>query len=79
MLPTTWIDEVKCKDGIEGLRQYTKEKIHDDVGVNGEALFRDKPYHNWASHPADALRTLAVGMRQVIDREQITYPELAIV
>jgi hypothetical protein len=79
LLPTCWIDEVKCKDGIEGLRQYTKEKVQDDVGVNGEALFRDKPYHNWASHPADALRTLAVGMRRPMDMDQITYPPLAIV
>jgi len=79
LLPTCWIDEVKCKDGIEGLRQYTKEKISDSVGVNGEALFRDKPYHNWASHPADALRTLAVGMRTARDVNQITYPKMAIV
>jgi hypothetical protein len=79
MLPTCWIDEEKCKDGIEGLRQYTKEKISDEAGVNGESVFRDKPLHNWASHPADALRTLAVGMRQIRDDRKVNYPPMAIV
>lgn len=78
-LPTCWIDELECKDGIEGLKQYTKEKIKDEAGISGESIFRDKPLHNWASHPADALRTLVVGLRQMRDDNQITYPKLAIV
>ena len=79
LLPMCWIDEDKCSNGIEGLRQYTKEKISDEAGVNGEAVFRDKPLHNWASHPADALRTLAVGLRRERNENQIIYPKLAIV
>ena len=78
-LPTVWMDEEKCAHGIEGLRQYTKEKISDEVGLEGEAIFRDKPLHNAATHPADALRTLAVGLRRTREKMQKTYPDLAIV
>lgn len=78
-LPKVWIAEKECGTGIEGLRQYTKERILDEEGAGGEALFRDKPLHNWASHPADALRTLAVGLRDIPKREGNLYPELALV
>lgn len=78
-LPKVWIAEQECSTGIEGLRQYTKERILDEEGAAGEALFRDKPLHNWASHPADALRTLAVGLREIPKREGNLYPEIAIV
>jgi hypothetical protein len=79
LLPKTWIDEKKCETGIEGLRQYTKERILDEEGAKGEALFRDKPLHNWASHPADALRTLAVGLREFRKHRDVLYPEIALV
>jgi phage terminase large subunit len=79
LLPKTWIDEENCGTGIEGLRQYTKERVLDEEGAHGEALFRDKPLHNWASHPADALRTLAVGLREFRKHRDVLYPEIAIV
>jgi len=79
LLPKVWIDEERCETGIEGLRQYTKERILDEEGIDGEALFRDKPLHNWASHPADALRTLAVGLREFRKPVDVLYPKLAIV
>jgi hypothetical protein len=37
------------------LRNYRKEWDED------RATFRDKPFHNWASHGADALRNFAQG------------------
>ena len=79
LLPKVWADENKCSIGIEGLRQYTKERILDEEGAEGEAIFRDKPLHNWASHPADALRTLAVGLREFRKHRENLYPDLAIV
>lgn len=79
LLPKVWIDEKHCEIGIEGLRQYTKERILDEQGAEGEALFRDKPLHNWASHPADALRTLAVGLREFRKDHEVLYPKIAIV
>lgn len=79
LLPKVWIDEKRCATGLEGLRQYTKERLLDEQGIDGEALFRDKPMHNWASHPADALRTLAVGLREFRKDNQILYPNIPMV
>lgn len=54
-------DEIGCGDtALEGLRQYQTE--WDDE----KKVFSDKPLHNWASHYADAMRTLAMGYREVM-------------
>ncbi len=79
LLPKMWMDEEKCQTGLEGLRQYTKERVLDEAGAHGEAVFRDKPLHNWASHPADALRTLAVGLREFRKHRENLYPDIPIV
>jgi hypothetical protein len=57
MLPTTWFDAVKCEDGIEALRQYQREYDED------KKAFRQTPRHDWCSHPADAMRMLAIAWR----------------
>lgn len=54
-IPLCWIDETKCDQLIKGLDAYQREW---DDRVGG---FKSKPFHNWASHPADAMRSLAVG------------------
>jgi hypothetical protein len=60
VLPICWIDETRCCDNaVEGLRQYQTE--WDDE----KKIFSDKPLHNWASHFADAFRTLAMAYREV--------------
>ena len=56
-LPAAWFDAVKCKRGIEALRQYQRE--FDEKGK----MFRARPMHSWASHAADALRYLVIGYR----------------
>jgi hypothetical protein len=63
LLPRCYIDEERCAHGIEALRSYTKEVIDEEQGPNRETVYRDTPLHNWASDPADAFRTLAVGLR----------------
>jgi len=50
----TWFDEKKCYEGLEALRQYQRE--YDEE----KKSFREKPRHDWTSHPADAFRMLAV-------------------
>jgi len=50
ILPRTWFDEVKCKQGIECLRQYQREWDDD------RKTFKPKPLHDWTSHGADAFR-----------------------
>jgi len=58
-LRNTWFDAENCKRGIEALRQYRKE--WDDK----RKVFHDRPLHDWASHPADAYRYLALGIDRV--------------
>ena len=55
-LPMMWWDEVLCKRGLECLRNYIQEY---DQKKN---KYADRPFHNWAIHGADALRTYAEGM-----------------
>ncbi len=66
MFGKCWFDETKCERGLDALRQYRKE--WDDK----KKIFRDKPTHDWTSHPADAFRYAAVAMRPVGDAEDFS-------
>ncbi len=55
LLTHVWIDETRCARGLVCLDSYRKE--WDDK----LQTFRDKPLHDFASHAADALMTLARG------------------
>ena len=55
LLPSCWIDAERCAQGIAALDAYQRE--WDDKAGG----YKSRPLHNWASHPADALRTFAVG------------------
>jgi hypothetical protein len=55
LLAQSRIDPIRCERGLKCLRNYRKEWDED------RATFRDKPFHNWASHGADALRIFAQG------------------
>lgn len=48
----------KCSDGLDRIRLYRRE--YDER----LQIFREKPVHDWASHAADALMTLACGLRE---------------
>lgn len=56
-LSITWFDEKRCEEGLEALRQYQREFDED------KKAFRERPRHDWTSHPADAFRMLAVAWR----------------
>lgn len=49
-------DEIACKQGLHALTHY-EEQYDEKLGVH-----KGRPLHNWASHGADALQTLAVGI-----------------
>jgi hypothetical protein len=49
---TMWIDAVRCEPGIMALRNYHKTAT-------------GKPLHNWASHPADAIRVGCVALNMI--------------
>lgn len=58
MFPRFWIDEQKAEHGYNCIASYHRE--YDDKAQR----FKDQPVHDWASHGADALQTLALGWRE---------------
>ena len=52
LLRKAWIDHLHAQQGVSALESYQKQ--YDEKNQT----FRDRPIHNWASHGADALRTL---------------------
>lgn len=72
LLPRCRFDEKNCYRGIEALKSYRKQ-WDDKLRV-----YRSKPLHDWASHPADAFRTMAMGLRASGPRHKDRkYPEHA--
>ena len=59
MLPRTWFDK-STDEGIEALRQYQREFDED------KKAFRERPRHDWTSHPADAFRMMAIAWREEV-------------
>lgn len=55
MLKHAWLDREECRTLIEALLAYRSE--FDEV----RNVHRVRPVHDWSSHWADAVRTLAVG------------------
>ena len=62
ILSQCWFDAKNCHQLIKCLENYKKE--WDDS--NG--CWKSKPLHNWASHGADAFRTLATGLHYITGR-----------
>ena len=58
VLNRCWFDAEKCKRGIEALKQYRTEWDEQ------KKVFRDRPLHDWTSHPADAFRYLFTGIKK---------------
>lgn len=54
-LPLCWFDKDKTEKGVDALRAY--RRIWDEK----LKAYRDTPLHDWASDPADAFRTFAIG------------------
>ncbi len=65
ILNRCWFDECKCAQGIKCLENYKKE-WNDRTGS-----WNSQPLHNWASHGADAFRTLATGLNLVTSSKVI--------
>jgi hypothetical protein len=66
MLGQSLIDPSRCDRGLKSLRNYRKEWDED------RATFRDRPFHNWASHGADAFRNFAQGF---VEPEMVRPPQ----
>jgi hypothetical protein len=70
-LPKVYFDETKAAHLIEALRQYRKD--YDEK----RQVFRDRPLHDWTSHPADAMRYLALGVRLRNEKRMAKLPRVA--
>lgn len=57
-LANCYFDKVRTKHGVNALKSYSKKWSEENQ------TFSTRPDHNWASHGADAFRTLAVGLRK---------------
>lgn len=53
LLPQIWMDETKCALLIKALLAYQYE--YDEE----RGTFKDRPLHDWASHPSDMMRYMA--------------------
>jgi|SRR5271170_1667036 len=67
MFSKCWFDEKKCEKGIKALDNYKKE------WDERHGCWRSSPLHNWASHGADAFRTLATGLHYITGGEKHEY------
>ena len=73
-LKRCWFDETRCAEGLEALRQYQREYDED------KKSFRERPRHDWTSHPADAFRMLAVAwLEQEIEVKKPVTPKAPMV
>jgi len=55
-----YFDAEKCADGLQALRHYRYDFDEDLL------TFKKEPRHDWASHPADAFRYLAVSIKESV-------------
>lgn len=57
-LAISWIDGVRCADGIESLRSYHRK--WDDE----KKTFTKEPVHDWSSHASSAFMTISISWRE---------------
>lgn len=58
-----WFDANKCADGLQALRHY-RYAVDEAMTVGDKTTFKKVPLHDWASHPADAFRMMAVAIEE---------------
>ena len=63
LIPTMYFDAKKCEKGLKCIENYRKE--WDDK----KGCWAKDPLHNWASHGADAFRTLATGLTYITSQK----------
>jgi phage terminase large subunit len=68
LLPRCWFDVAKTERLRECLAHYHRD-YNDKMGV-----FKSAPVHDWSSHAADAVRTLAMGLREHVPASAVFQP-----
>ncbi len=64
VIPLCWIDEKKCKQGIDSLMNYQKRYNEK------QQSYSDIPLKNWACHGADAFRYMSVIVNELLDHDR---------
>ena len=62
IFPNLWFDQDRCEEGLNALRHY-RYKVEQERGDSRPGQLSQDPIHDWASHAADALRYMAVSIR----------------
>ena len=57
VLPSFYIDEDKCKDGLEALDHYRREYDEEN------RIYKESPLHDWSSHPSDSLKEMCQALK----------------
>jgi hypothetical protein len=73
ILPLMWFDQTKTKKLVSALQQYRR------VWSDKRHAFEDRPYHDWTSHAADALRYWATANIRNSVKRDIPYTNRGIV
>jgi phage terminase large subunit len=61
MLPKCWFDADKTSKGLKAIKAYQRR-------YNAKTqTFEKSPLHDWSSHAADAMRYVAMGLKQSND------------
>jgi len=68
LLGRCWFDRERTGRGRECLVHYRRD-FNDKMGI-----YKDAPVHDWSSHAADAMRTLAMGLREGDARIALSPP-----
>ena len=59
-----WFDQDGCDAGLKSLRRYQRQLQQDGLS------YKKIPFHNWASHYADAFRMMAVAWRNEAEPDE---------
>lgn len=72
LFPRIWLDEVKCKAGLDALGWYhEKRDEHRNVGLG--------PEHDWASHGADSFGLMCVYYKEPSIKTKVKrHPKIAV-
>lgn len=68
VLSKCWFHEDNCAHGIEGLRQYRRDKDESN-STTDHIVYYKEPVHDWSNHIASAFQTLAQWVQQNIDKK----------
>ena len=74
-LDLCWFDEVKCKEGLDGLTHYRK-KQNENLSTGDHIAYHKTPVDDWTKHVADAFGHLAMAYRYMdVMGEQFGRPK----